>query len=370
MVSSAWADSWTSGACTVTLDGTTLRVSGSGAMADYEFNEDDPNPTPWYDKGTSITSVVIESGVTHIGNYSFFSFSNIESLSIPASVESIGNGAFSGCILMESFTAVQGSQLKSIGKYAFYGCMGLTDVTLYSNPFIDDNAFSDEEDPVSYYPNITMNLTGREGQTGEYWTTFYNEHYTFVPVDENTQVFTATLTGTTLALTEVLPTTLDLPEDVSYGPYKIVPWDNPVILKSSSPNIVMEFKGEIDEMLETMEFLGESYVMPENELQGTSTTISNPGENNYYVLNNGTKDVGFYKLKSTGTIGFGKAYLTYSAPGAAPEFFAFDEDVTGISEIEKMRNGENESFYDLQGRRVAQPTKGLYIVNGKKVVIK
>ena len=41
--------------------------------------------------------------------------------------------------------------------------------------------------------------------------------------------------------------------------------------------------------------------------------------------------------------------------------------VTGITEIKKMRDGEDEKFFDLQGRRVPRPTKGLYIVNGRKV---
>ena len=41
--------------------------------------------------------------------------------------------------------------------------------------------------------------------------------------------------------------------------------------------------------------------------------------------------------------------------------------VTGITEIKKMRDGEDEKFFDLQGRRVSRPTKGLYIVNGRKV---
>jgi hypothetical protein len=61
-----------------------------------------------------------------------------------------------------------------------------------------------------------------------------------------------------------------------------------------------------------------------------------------------------------------KAYLVGSA--SAPEFLGFG-DVTAIRGIE---NGQLtiDNYYDLQGRRVAQPTKGLYIVNGKKVVIK
>jgi hypothetical protein len=48
-----------------------------------------------------------------------------------------------------------------------------------------------------------------------------------------------------------------------------------------------------------------------------------------------------------------------------------DNETTGLSEIKNtnLTNNTNE-FFDLQGRKVAQPTKGLYIVNGKKVIIK
>ena len=49
--------------------------------------------------------------------------------------------------------------------------------------------------------------------------------------------------------------------------------------------------------------------------------------------------------------------------------FLVDDKTTGISQID---NGKSaiENYYDLQGRRVDRPTKGLYIVNGKKVIIK
>lgn len=89
-----------------------------------------------------------------------------------------------------------------------------------------------------------------------------------------------------------------------------------------------------------------------------------------YVLNykEGT-GVGFYKLTSGKTLGVGKAYLTYSS-GGAPGYFGFGE-TTGINAVNGSEFMVNDSeIYDLQGRRVAQPAKGLYIVNGKKVVIK
>ena len=90
-----------------------------------------------------------------------------------------------------------------------------------------------------------------------------------------------------------------------------------------------------------------------------------------YIL----KDGKFCLVKTGGTkVPAGKAYLLASeVPSGAHNLdFNIDEggDVTAISGIEIMRNGENETFFDLQGRRVAQPSKGLFIVNGKKVIVK
>jgi len=65
----------------------------------------------------------------------------------------------------------------------------------------------------------------------------------------------------------------------------------------------------------------------------------------------------------------GKAYLALNKdPGART--LSFDDETTAISEMKIMRNVDNETFYDMQGRRVAQPAKGLYIVNGRKVIVK
>ena len=107
-----------------------------------------------------------------------------------------------------------------------------------------------------------------------------------------------------------------------------------------------------------------------NDLVGTSTTIANPDPGNVYVLNyKEAKGVGFYKLKSTGTIAANKAYLHLSGSATAQEFFAFDETVTGVDSI-NAQDSEEEKVYDLQGRRIAKPAKGVYIVNGKKVIMK
>ena len=93
--------------------------------------------------------------------------------------------------------------------------------------------------------------------------------------------------------------------------------------------------------------------------------------NGVYVLANGTSGPGFYKWMG-GSLGAGRAIVPASAvSSSAREYleFSFDNDVTVIEAV-KTQNVENDQFFNLAGQRVAQPTKGLYIVNGKKVVIK
>ena len=68
-----------------------------------------------------------------------------------------------------------------------------------------------------------------------------------------------------------------------------------------------------------------------------------------------------------------KAYLKVSKTnfgGSARELsISFDDDVTSIRSIDNGKLAK-DNYYDLQGRKVAQPQKGLYIVNGRKVVVK
>ena len=107
-----------------------------------------------------------------------------------------------------------------------------------------------------------------------------------------------------------------------------------------------------------------------NELKISDGTVEG-NESTIYVLADGTHGVGFYLLQSGDKLAAGKAYL--KVPGdAARQFIGFgdDNETTGIQTVANSQQSAANSYYDLQGRRVAQPTKGLYIVNGKKVIIK
>lgn len=87
-----------------------------------------------------------------------------------------------------------------------------------------------------------------------------------------------------------------------------------------------------------------------------------------YVLGNGNKGLGFYML--SGTLQAGKGYLNISGgAGAKPSFVAFEE-TTGISNAAVETTEDDGTYYNLQGVRVMNPQKGIYIKNGKKIVVK
>jgi len=91
---SVFGGTWTSGSTTVTTSGSTVTVSGNGPMADYTYEGN----RPW--TLASITDIIIEEGVTHIGAYAFIESqevsnpSNVVRITIPVSVTSIGENAF------------------------------------------------------------------------------------------------------------------------------------------------------------------------------------------------------------------------------------------------------------------------------------
>lgn len=134
-----------SGACgenlTWTLDAAgTLTVSGTGAMEDYNYHYY-YKVAPWYQSLGSIQVVVIESGVTSIGDSAFYRCSSLISITLPESVTTIGEEAFSGCRSLISINIPE--SVTTIGNSVFYGCSSLTSITIPEGvTTIGDWAFS------------------------------------------------------------------------------------------------------------------------------------------------------------------------------------------------------------------------------------
>ncbi len=183
---------------------------------------------------------------------------------------------------------------------------------------------------------------------GAYWATFYTTEGNY-QVPTGTEVYAITLNNGKLTMNPVAD--------------GIVKSGLAVVLKAKTGSLTMT-KTET-----TGSFQGTS------SLNGNGTTEpkskADLGAGNIYVLNTGKKGAGFYKLAENGTVPANKAYLVYDGAAGARDYFLFDE-TTSISEELRVKSEEiaTAPVYDLQGRRVNTPTKGVYIVNGKKTVIR
>lgn len=133
---------------------------------------------------------------------------------------------------------------------------------------------------------------------------------------------------------------------------------------AAGEGILLKGSGEVN-----IPIKGTGTTVSGNKLNGNLTeTVKDAGS--IYVLMNGEKGVGFYKNKNAFTVGANTAYLDATDIAGAPAFLSFfDSETTGIESV-KQNTAAFGDFFDMQGRRVAKPAKGLYIMNGKKVIIK
>lgn len=112
-----------------------------------------------------------------------------------------------------------------------------------------------------------------------------------------------------------------------------------------------------------------------NKLNGTNPrlTIAESAKNDYYIFGNGSNGVGFYHPNSI-TLKENRAYLPASAvtvSGSGVNGFKLDFGGvnTGIEAVIQADEA-NATYYDLSGRRVIRPAKGIYVKNGRKVYVK
>ena len=107
----------------------------------------------------------------------------------------------------------------------------------------------------------------------------------------------------------------------------------------------------------------------ENDFIGviTNTTVEGAG---IYILYDGNKGLGFYQTTAEAfTVGANTAYIPANVVPTARTFISLDGETTGVNDVESIEDTDGK-FFDLQGRQVSKPTKGLYISNGKKYIVK
>ena len=111
--------------------------------------------------------------------------------------------------------------------------------------------------------------------------------------------------------------------------------------------------------------------MEKGQLTGSRTAVTATG-NEYALSGAGGRAIGFYPVNAGVSIPAGRAY--YAAGQSNVQGFTFvigSGDATGIGTAPTAAAGKPAAIYDLQGRSVTRPSAhGIYIVNGKKMILK
>ena len=104
----------------------TMTISGTGDMYDYTMYGE--TVAPWTDLAADIKAVVVEEGVTSIGNFAFVNCANLTTVSLPDSLTEVGESAFRNCGALS--TVDFGTGLEMVNGYAFMNCHNLTSADL------------------------------------------------------------------------------------------------------------------------------------------------------------------------------------------------------------------------------------------------
>ena len=289
--------------------------------------------------------------MTSIGEAAFLECYALQSVTIPAGVTSIGKEAFKRCYLMT--VTIYAPSLTEYGVDAFKDNDTGRKIYVFSDCVDTYKAQASKlgvnEDDIEAIPALEVHDAG--GELGS-WCTYYNG-LADARVADGTTVYTAKLNnegGVTLTATGS----------------RIIKRGEAVLLKSAA-----------DVVLSSAASSGDG-VYTDNELQGVDVETPQDANTTYYVLSKVNGIFGFYKLARENNnsepikLGANKAYLEVAST-TAPAYFGFDENTTAISEHESHKSYElSGERYSLDGRKLqGMPTqKGLYIVNGKKIVIK
>lgn len=131
--------------------------------------------------------------------------------------------------------------------------------------------------------------------------------------------------------------------------------------------VLLKRTKEIAEPIKAKPYTGAETETPDNLLSGTTegTAVDSETGNVYVLYNDG------FTRATKGTIPAHRAYLVLAAETEAEgRLSIFEDETTALKIVNSEESIVNSVVYDLQGRKISNPSKGLYIVNGKKQVIK
>lgn len=189
-----------------------------------------------------------------------------------------------------------------------------------------------------YIPLVTVSVSDAG------FATYATTNNVVVPNDENVKVMTVTVNEdkSTITLNEVAAGT-------------VIPAKTGILVKAPAGNcdfVVTSDKGE---------------TLANNDLKAATEDVTSV-DDKFFALTKLGEKVGFALVESGIVIPAGKAYLEVTKGTAAAKFFGLDGEATGIESVKTAK--ADGAYYTLEGVKTTKPVKGLYIHNGKKIVVK
>ena len=307
---------------------------------------------------TGLKSITLPPSLTSLEDYCFINCYSLTDITLPSFLTALGKYCFGYCSSLGSITIP--SSVTSLGYSCFSGCSGLTDITFEGVPTIIGgdvlygcSSLSTANIPIGSYNSFTGN-----------------------DIDESLKETVLTLDGQGYS-------TICSITDLNFEGTDVTAYTAKIDDSKEFVTLSKTTQAAAGEGLVVNAEEAGTYVIPvatseltnstNNDLKGVKSTDEQPEidpSGNYYALRSYTDGtVAFAKITSTLTFPRGKAYIQLSGTSAANKLAVNFGTATGIRNVTAEDETEGD-FYNLSGVRVQNPTKGLYIRNGKKVFVK
>ncbi|MCI6118957.1 MAG: leucine-rich repeat domain-containing protein [Prevotella sp.] len=328
-----------------------------------------------YPDNSTLVSVTFGENINYVGNYSFMNFKSLKKVELNDGLVDIYNNAFNFCTSLQSI--VIPSTVTSIGQSAFFNS-GIK--TIYCNaenvPNLGDDAFPSGS--VIFVKNINDNWKNfkfntisaaaihKESTEPTYYTTFSNQFSDteLTSGDATIELYNVKVDDGKLVLTK-------------RGDNQVAKGEG-VLVKATSNKATSNTTINVKYLDTTKEKASENQLVAMPAI-GDVVKATN-GKRIYrltYKNNSAKTDLGFY-LASVGETKdgsvvncvAGKAYLEVPSETSYSKGFGIDNAETTSVNSMPIESEENTIIYNLNGQAVSNPSKGIYIKNNKKFVVK
>ena len=322
-----------------------------------------------YPDNSTLVSVTFGENINYVGNYSFMNFKSLKKVELNDGLENINDNAFNSCTSLQSI--VIPSNVTSIGQSAFFNS-GIK--TIYCNaenvPNLGDGAFPSGS--VIFVKNINDNWKNfkfntisaaaihKESTEPTYYTTFSNQFSdTELTSDAKIELYNVKVDDGKLVLTK-------------RGDNQVAKGEGVLVKATSNTTINVKYLDTTKEKASENQLVAMPAI-------GDVVKATN-GKRIYrltYKDNSKKTDLGFY-LASVGETKdgsvvncvAGKAYLEVPSETSYSKGFGIDNAETTSVDSMPIESEENTIIYNLNGQAVSNPSKGIYIKNNKKFVVK